>query len=198
MPRLPQSVDLRTGLRHAMALPHPAGLVALGPRICILGPSGSGKSTLGVAIGRKQNLPVVHLDQLHHLPGTEWQPGPAEDFLALHDAAIAGERWVMEGNYTRLLPQRLARATGLILLDVNAPTSLFRYVRRCWFERDRAGTLEGARDRVRWAMLHHIAGPSRRNRRRYGAIFADAALPKVALGSPRAVTAFYAREGLQR
>lgn len=181
-----------------MTLATPTGLAALGPRICILGPSGSGKSTLGVAIGRRQALPVVHLDQLHHLPGTEWVPRPAEDFLALHDAAIAADRWVMEGNYTRLLPQRLARATGLILLDVNAPTSLFRYVRRCWFERNRAGTLEGARDRVRWAMLHHIAGPSRRNRRRYAAIFAEAALPKRALRSPRALAAFYAGEGLVR
>lgn len=175
-----------------------AGLAALGPRLCILGPSGSGKSTLGVAIGRMQGLPVVHLDQLHHLPGTEWVPRPATEFTALHDAAIAGDRWIMEGNYTRLLPQRIARATGLILLDVSAPISLFRYVRRCWFERDRAGSLEGARDRVRWAMLHHIAGPSRRNRRRYAAIFAEATLPKLALRSRRALAAFYAEQGLAR
>lgn len=181
-----------------MTLATRADLAALGPRICILGPSGSGKSTLGVAIGRLQDLPVVHLDQLHHLPGTEWVPRPPAEFTALHDAAIAGDHWVIEGNYTRLLSQRLARATGLILLDVSAPTSLFRYVRRCWFERARAGTLEGARDRVRWAMLHHIAGPSRRNRQRYGTIFAEAALPKIALRSPRALAAFYAGQGLAR
>ncbi|WP_294331387.1 hypothetical protein [uncultured Sphingomonas sp.] len=101
-----------------MTLAAPTDLAALGPRICILGPSGSGKSTLGVAIGRRQALPVVHLDQLHHLPGTEWVPRPAKDFLATHDPAIAADRWVMEGNYTRLLPQRLTRATGLSLLDV--------------------------------------------------------------------------------
>lgn len=176
----------------------PLRLAELGPRIIILGPSGSGKSTLAVALHHAQGLPVVHLDQLHHLPGTEWIPRPAADFTALHDAAIAGERWVMEGNYTRLLPQRLARATGLILLDVSAPISLFRYVRRCWFEPDRAGSLAGARDHVRWAMLHHIAGPSRRNRRRYGVIFAEAALPKVALRSPRALAAFYAEQRLAR
>lgn len=170
----------------------------LGPRIIILGPSGSGKSSLAMALHRAMDLPVVHLDQLHHLPGTEWVPRSAAEFTALHDAAIAGDRWVMEGNYTRLLPQRLARATGLILLDVSAPMSLFRYIRRCWFERDRAGMLEGAHDRVRWAMLHHIAGPSRSNRRRYGTIFAEVALPKVALRSPRALAAFYAEHGLRR
>lgn len=170
----------------------------LGTRICILGPSNSGKSTLAVAIGRARNLPVVHLDQLHHLPGTDWVPRPAAEFDALHDAAIAGERWVIEGNYSRLFAPRLARATGVILLDLDAATSLWRYVRRCWFEPDRLGALEGGRDSVKWAMLHHIAVTSRRNRRRYRVAFEGWALPKLALMSPRALAEFYAAEGLAR
>jgi adenylate kinase family enzyme len=142
----------------------------LGPRICIMGPSNSGKSTLAVSIGRARNLLPVHLDQLHHLPGTDWQPRPRQDFVALHDRAIAEAHWVMDGNYSRCLPQRLARATGVILLDLSTGRSLFRYVRRCWFERDRAGALAGGRDSVKWAMLHHIAVTSRANRKRYDAM----------------------------
>jgi adenylate kinase family enzyme len=115
----------------------------LGTRICIMGPSNSGKSTLAEAIAKARGLQVVHLDQLHHLPHTDWVPRPPAEFAALHDAAIAGDRWVMDGNYSRLLPQRLQRATGVILLDVPTTTSLYRYVRRCWFERDRRGGLEG-------------------------------------------------------
>ena len=72
-------------------------LAEFGQRICILGPSNSGKSTLAAAVARKLGLPVVHLDQLHHLPDTDWQPRPRSEFVALHDAAIAGERWVMDG-----------------------------------------------------------------------------------------------------
>ena len=100
----------------------------LGDRICILGPPASGKSTLADAIGRARGLPPVHLDQLSHLPGTNWEPRLEAEFVGLHDRAIAGERWVMEGNYAWLLPQRLVRATGLILLDLSTPTSLFRYL----------------------------------------------------------------------
>ena len=102
-------------------------LDTLGPRICILGPSNSGKSTLADAIAAKQGLEPIHLDRLYHLPHTDWQPRPAGEFLTLHDAAIAGERWVMDGNYSSCLPQRLARATGLILLDLSTPLSLWRY-----------------------------------------------------------------------
>jgi len=173
-------------------------LDAFGERICIMGPSGSGKSTLAVAIGCALALPVIHLDQLHHQPRTNWRPRPAEEFAALHDAAIQGPRWVMEGNYSRLLPQRLARATGLILLDIPAPLSLYRYLRRCWFDRIRHGTLEGADDRANWLMIRHILGASRANRRRYRRMFDDLALPKLQLGSARAIDGFYRDNGLAR
>ena len=106
-------------------IPLSMNLDTLGPRICILGPSNSGKSTLADAIAAKQGLEPIHLDRLYHLPHTDWQPRPAGEFLTLHDAAIAGERWVMDGNYSSCLPQRLARATGLILLDLSTPLSLW-------------------------------------------------------------------------
>lgn len=73
----------------------------LGPRICIIGPSNSGKSTLATAIGWARDLPPIHLDQLYHRPNTDWEPRPAAEFVALHDAAILGPRWVMDGTYSR-------------------------------------------------------------------------------------------------
>jgi len=173
-------------------------LAALGPRICIMGPSNSGKSTLAQAIGQARDLPVVHLDQLHHLPDTDWQPRPVAAFVALHDAAILDERWVIDGNYSRCLPQRLARATGVVLLDVPTLTSLRRYVARCWFDRDRIGALAGNRDSVKWAMLRHIATTTRANRRRYDALAATIDLPVVRLATPRAIAAFYRTAGLTR
>jgi hypothetical protein len=101
-------------------------LAELGERICILGPSNSGKSTLAQAIARKRRLAVVHLDLLYHLPDTDWEVRPTDEFVALHNAAITGERWVIDGNYSMCMPQRFLRATGLILLDVSIPVSLFR------------------------------------------------------------------------
>jgi len=100
-------------------------LSELGNRICILGPSNSGKSTLADAIARKRNLEVVHLDLLFHLPNTDWEQRPKGEFMALHDTAIAGERWVMDGNYAIGMPQRFQRATGQL-----ENTSRVRQVRR--------------------------------------------------------------------
>ena len=173
-------------------------LDALGPRICILGPSNSGKSTLADAIARARGLTPVHLDLLHHTPNTDWQPRPHAEFLALHDEAIMGERWAMDGNYTICMPQRFARATGLILLDLPTANSLWRYVRRCWFERNRIGALEGGQDSVKWVMIHHIAFRTRDNRKRYAALFDSLDMPKIRLMTPDALNRFYRAEGLAR
>jgi adenylate kinase family enzyme len=173
-------------------------LLDLGDRICILGPSNSGKSTLADAIARKRGLEPIHLDLLHHLPNTDWEPRPKGEFIALHDAAIAGERWVMDGNYSVGMPQRFQRATGLILLDISTPVSLLRYFRRTLFESDRLGALEGGRDSVKWDMIRHIAVTTPKNRQRYQAMFEQLDLPKLQLSSVRAIKQCFRQWGLAR
>jgi len=170
----------------------------LGQRICILGPSNSGKSTLAAAVGRARSLPVVHLDQYRHLPGTNWRERPDLDFEYMHDETMSTDQWVIEGNYSRWLPARLRRATGLVLLDVSTAVGIVRYFRRTFFEPDRAGRLEGTLDRVRVEMLRFMLGPARRNRLRYRHAFDEFEGPKVFLSDRAALETFYRRNGLAR
>lgn len=67
----------------------------LGPRICIMGPPNSGRSTLAAAVCQAKALEIVHLDQRYHLPHTDRVPRPADEFVALNDAAVSGSRWVI-------------------------------------------------------------------------------------------------------
>jgi adenylate kinase family enzyme len=173
-------------------------LAELGQRICILGPSNSGKSTLAAAIGDAQGLPVVHLDVLRHVPGSQWVERDADDFGRLHDAAIDGERWVIEGNYSHWLAQRLNRATGLIVLDVSTATSLARYLRRTLLERNRHGGIEGVADRLNVRMISWIVGQSQKNRAQYRARAHSTELPAVLLPSRKSLRRFYREEHLRR
>ena len=161
-------------------------LTELGPRICILGPSNSGKSTLALALAEKTVAPVIHLDQLFHRPGTRWQERPEAEFLALHEAAIQQECWVMEGNYTRYLEARLARATGLIMLDISMQVMLRRYFYRTLIQKDRAGNVlpAGLRDRLSKEMLKYllVVTPGKRVQNR--TLYLNCSLPKVYLASP--------------
>lgn len=160
-------------------------LEELGPRICILGPSNSGKSTLAEAISRKTASHVVHLDQLYHRPDSNWIPREPEEFLRLHAMAVSQERWVIEGNYTKCIGERLARATGMILLDVPVTVSLLRYIRRCYSSSPRIGGLRTGREHVSWEMIKYITFVAPQNRLRHKKLYDRATLPKLQLISPQ-------------
>ncbi|MEL7545497.1 MAG: AAA family ATPase [Pseudomonadota bacterium] len=164
----------------------------LGPRIAILGPSNAGKSTLAVAVGQKLGVPVVHLDPLNHTPHTDWVPRPKEDFAALHEEAILGETWVMEGNYSRLVPRRFERATGAILITSNSWLRLGRYFRRTLGPASsRLGTLEGAPEYINWRMIDWIMFKTPANAKRYAKMIRATDLPAVFCNDRHALNDVY-------
>ena len=85
-------------------------------RILVIGPSGAGKSTLARAIGARLDLPVVHLDALFWQPG--WVESDDAEFRARIAAVADTDAWVIDGNYSRHLDVRLARAQAAIWLDL--------------------------------------------------------------------------------
>lgn len=170
----------------------------LGPRICVLGPSNSGKSTLAKKLADKLSSPVIHLDQLFHFPNSAWQPRPQDEFLSLHEQAISGDHWIIEGNYHRCLESRLARATGLIVLDVSFPVMMQRYFYRTLFQRERLGGVltPGQRDRLSGEMLSYLIFKTAEKRKQNRNIFDQCPLPKIYLSSPAQVKE-YCRAGFQ-
>lgn len=164
----------------------------LGQRIMVLGPSNAGKSTLAVALSQKLSLPVVHLDQLQHSPNTDWEPRAEKDFAALHDAAIEDDQWVMDGNYSRLMPQRFERATGIILITSNHWLRLARYLRRTLFHPSaRVGNLEGGRDSLKWHMVDWIIFKTPKNAARYRRMVEQTDLPRVVCPSIKSLKQLY-------
>jgi adenylate kinase family enzyme len=82
----------------------------------IIGAVGTGKSTLGTALGRLLGLPVVHLDQI------TWQLGctviPDAEFMAVHDALMAREAWIIEGTgHWESWADRASAADTIVLTD---------------------------------------------------------------------------------
>lgn len=84
-------------------------------RIMIIGCGGAGKSTLARQLGERTGLPVVHLDKLFWKPG--WVSLSQEEFDPVHQEAISRERWIIDGNFDRTIPQRLSRCDTVLYLD---------------------------------------------------------------------------------
>ena len=104
----------------------------LGRRIAIIGNSGSGKSTLAGALSARLSIPHVELDALNWQPG--WRPLSIEEperWVQVVAAAIAGDSWVTDGNYSQgALPLILPRATDVIWLDYARALIMARVLRR--------------------------------------------------------------------
>lgn len=132
---------------------------ASGSRICIIGGSATGKSTLAKRLGDKYGFPVHHLDQYHHEPNGNWIKRPAEEYLRLHDAAIEGESWIIEGNYTMSMPQRFERADTIIQLNMNRFGSLWRAWRRHMDTDKRVGSISNEKVKLKWSFIWWIIEP---------------------------------------
>jgi adenylate kinase family enzyme len=84
-------------------------------RVVVIGTSGSGKSTLARTLAARLGHPYVELDAIHWLIG--WVERDPTEFRLGVSEAVAGPRWVVDGNYNRIRDLVWTRATTIIWLD---------------------------------------------------------------------------------
>jgi len=101
----------RVGVPCVMTVASPT----LGRRVLVDGMMGAGKSTFARALAAKTGLPLIHLD-LHY-----WKPGWArpsdEEWIERQRRLIAGDAWIIDGNYNETIALRLERAQSVVYLD---------------------------------------------------------------------------------
>ncbi|HEY5988728.1 MAG TPA: hypothetical protein VIV12_20455 [Streptosporangiaceae bacterium] len=97
-------------------------------RILILGRTGSGKTTLARELAAAIGVPHVELDALYFGPSFSTAPLPV-----LRDrtsAAIAGDRWVTDGNKSAVRDLVWPRADTVVWLDYPLVVCLWRLGKR--------------------------------------------------------------------
>lgn len=147
-------------------------------RVVVVGNTGSGKTTLARALSARLGVIHVELDALHWDPG--WTEVAASIFRERVDAALPVDRWVVDGNYSKVRDLVWNRADTLVWLDYPLPLILTRLARRTtrrivWREelwngnRERFSGAFLSRDSLFvWAITTH-----RRRRREYDAILKE-------------------------
>lgn len=97
-------------------------------RIAVVGTTGSGKTTLARRLATALELPHVELDSLQW--GPEWTPAETDAFREGVTRALAGDRWVVDGNYGAVRDLIWSRADTVVWLDYSVGTVLRRLILR--------------------------------------------------------------------
>ncbi|MBC8091189.1 MAG: topology modulation protein, partial [Pseudonocardia sp.] len=140
-------------------------------RIAVIGCGGSGKSTIARRLARILDAPLMHLDAVYY--DENWAPLPQDEFAAKQEKLVAGERWIIEGNYAGTLPIRLAAADTVIFLDIPAVTCLWGIAQRRWRYRGGQHQHDGVYDRIAWSFVCYIIGYRASMRPKVAALMAE-------------------------
>jgi len=172
-------------------------------RILILGRTGSGKTTLARELASARGAPHVELDSLYF--AADFSTAPLPVLRERTSAAIAGDRWVTDGNKRAVRDLVWPRADTIVWLDYSAHVSLWRLAKRA---RIRTSALSaraaetGRRSALPQQMLAAARGvltalrSHRGQRRDYPRMFAEPAnrhLAVARLRSPAATREWLAR-----
>jgi adenylate kinase family enzyme len=125
-------------------------------RILTIGCSGGGKSTLARALGVKLGSQVIHLDVMFWKPG--WVESSYEEFRPKVAAAVAGDRWIMDGNYSRTFDIRMPRADTVIWVDQPRWLCIWRAFARTMrqFNKVRADLAPGCPEKIDFEFYRYI------------------------------------------
>jgi adenylate kinase family enzyme len=102
-------------------------------------------------LGRRLDLPVIHLDVLFFRPG--WVETPQDEWRARQKELVAADAWIIDGNHAPTMDVRLQAADTVIMLDMPRwrclQRSLWRSIRHRHRPRiDRADGCDEKLDRV--------------------------------------------------
>ena len=126
-------------------------------RIMIFGLPGAGKSTFALKLGQLLNIPVFHLDRYFFKEG--WKERDYQEFLEIQKKLVNQEQWIIEGNATRSLEMRYARADVVIYFHYSRILCLWRLVKRAFFPGACMQDVpEGAAKNIRWRLITYMWG----------------------------------------
>jgi adenylate kinase family enzyme len=124
------------------------GIVPTMRRVSVVGNSGAGKTTLARALAARLGVPHVELDAIFHQ--RDWRPLPKDEFQARVGALIAGDGWVVDGNYGTVRELVWARADTVVWVDPPRRTAIRQLLVRTFGRWAlRAELWNGNRERLR-------------------------------------------------
>ena len=84
-------------------------------KVIVIGCPGSGKSTFSRALHYKCGIPLYHLDMLYW--NSDKTTVEEEVFLQRLSEVVAGEEWIIDGNFSSTMEMRFVECDTVFFLD---------------------------------------------------------------------------------
>lgn len=133
-------------------------------RIVILGQSGTGKSTLARRLANHLDIPYLHIDTIFWQPG--WVPLDKELLREKIKEFISKDKWVIDGNYSSSIEDRLELCDTVIFLNYNRFVGLYGALSRYFKYRGkvRESIGEGCQEKIDFEFVKWILWDFPRNK----------------------------------
>lgn len=123
----------------------------------IFGRPGSGKSTFAAFLSRATALPLHHLDKYFFI--ANWEERNYDAFLQIQKTIVDRECWIVDGNSTRSLELRWAKADCVLYFNFPKWLCAYRILKRVLNPHlsldDKA---PGCQERLRFRLLKYMWG----------------------------------------
>lgn len=139
-------------------------------RILIIGNAGAGKSTFAAALAEKLRIPLIHLDRIFWRGN--WEHISREEFDGKLQQVLATPQWIIDGNFNRTLPHRLAYCDTVFFFDMPTALCLWGITKRVLTNygktrNDMGGNCPEYFDKTKLELYSHVRTFNRQHRKDY-------------------------------
>jgi adenylate kinase family enzyme len=128
---------------------------SLPKKTMIFGRPGSGKSTFSYELHKILNVPLYHLDKYFFV--SNWVPRDFQEFLTIQQSNVNERAWIIDGNSTKSLEMRYAKADLVLYFNYSRFICLWRILKRLRYKSpkidDRAN---GCKERVPLGLIGYM------------------------------------------
>ena len=109
-------------------IPLPVGYTCFMNKITIIGCTGSGKTIFSKLLSSKLNIKSHTIDEIYF--GKSWKKLTQEELEKKLEIIMSGDRWIIEGQYTRFISLRLNYVDTVFFFDLSKSILLPRIIKR--------------------------------------------------------------------
>ena len=132
-------------------------------RISIIGGAGTGKTTLSNLLSEKYNIPVTHIDGIHHLKNWQVRDKLERDKIILD--IVEKEKWIIDGTYKDTIKQRLEKSDLIIWLDYSTFAQIKGILKRFFKNPGKEKPeIPGCNERLNWEFFKYVLKYNRNKR----------------------------------